>query len=76
LGAAEEGGEMTTIRIFAFALNLLLLFTTGVFIVQRGTRWDELPIILLMTAAPLSKHVCDSRNESAQDLTQAARTCA
>jgi hypothetical protein len=37
----------------AFALNLLLLFTTGVFIVQRGTRMEEMPIIVLMTAAPL-----------------------
>jgi hypothetical protein len=38
----------------AFALNLLLLFTTGVFIVQRGTRWNEAPIIVLIAAAPLA----------------------
>jgi len=44
---------MKTIRIVAFALNLLLLFTTGVFIVQRGTRIEESPIIILMTLAPL-----------------------
>jgi hypothetical protein len=44
---------MKTIRIVAFALNLLLLFTTGVFIVQRGTRVEEAPIIILMTLAPL-----------------------
>jgi hypothetical protein len=47
------GKKMKAIRIVAFALNLLLLFTTGVLIVQRGTRWDEAPIILLMTTAPL-----------------------
>jgi hypothetical protein len=41
------------IRIVAFALNVLLLFTTGVFIVQRGTRMEEAPIIFLMTLAPL-----------------------
>jgi hypothetical protein len=29
---------MKAIRIVTFALNLLLLFTTGVFILQRGTR--------------------------------------
>jgi len=29
-----------------------VLFTTGVFIVQRGTRTEEAPIIFLMTAAP------------------------
>jgi hypothetical protein len=39
--------------VVAFALNLLLLFTTGVFIVQRGTRIEEAPIIFLMTAAPI-----------------------
>jgi hypothetical protein len=44
---------MKAIRITAFSLNLLLLFTTGVFIVQRGTRLEELPIIALMAAAPL-----------------------
>jgi hypothetical protein len=44
---------MKTIRIVAFAVNVLLLFTTGVFIVQRGTRWDEAPIIFLMATAPL-----------------------
>jgi hypothetical protein len=44
---------MKAVRTVAFALNLLLLFTTGVFLVQRGTRWDEAPIISLMTAAPL-----------------------
>jgi hypothetical protein len=44
---------LKTIRIVAFALNLLLLFTTGVFIVQRGTRVEEAPIIILMTLAPL-----------------------
>jgi hypothetical protein len=33
--------------------RLLLLFTTGVFILQRGTRVEEMPIIVLMTAAPL-----------------------
>ena len=49
----EKGDEMKAIRIVAFALNLLLLFTTGVFIVQRGTRIEEAPIIVLMTAAPL-----------------------
>ena len=38
----------------AFALNLFLLFTTGVFVVQRGTRRDEAPIIFLMTAAPVA----------------------
>jgi len=38
----------------AFSLNLLLLFTTGVFIVQRGTRLEELPIIVLMAAAPIA----------------------
>jgi hypothetical protein len=37
---------MRAIRIVAFSLNLLLLFTTRVFIVQRGTRWEEAPIIL------------------------------
>jgi len=45
---------MKAIRIVAFSLNLLLLFTTGVFIVQRGTRVEELPIIFLMTAAPIA----------------------
>ncbi len=44
---------MKAIRIVAFALNVLLLFTTGAFIVQRGTRVEEAPIIFLMTAAPL-----------------------
>jgi hypothetical protein len=43
---------MTIIRRVAFVLNLLL-FTTGVFIVQRGTRMEEMPIIVLMAAAPL-----------------------
>jgi protein-S-isoprenylcysteine O-methyltransferase Ste14 len=54
LGGAQEGDEMRAIRIVAFSLNLLLLFTTGVFIVQRGTRWEEAPIILLMTTVLLA----------------------
>ena len=54
MGGEEESEQsMKTIRIVAFALNLLLLFTTGVFIVQRGTRLEEMPIIVLMAAAPL-----------------------
>jgi len=32
------GEKVKVIRVVAFALNLLLLFTTGVFIVERGTR--------------------------------------
>jgi hypothetical protein len=44
---------MKVVRVVAFALNLLLLFTTGVFIVQRGTRMEEMPIIVLMASAPL-----------------------
>ncbi|HEY6220596.1 MAG TPA: hypothetical protein VIV65_11130 [Gemmatimonadaceae bacterium] len=44
---------MTIIRRVAFVLNLLLLFTTGIFIVQRGTRMEEMPIIVLMAVAPL-----------------------
>jgi hypothetical protein len=44
---------MKTIRIMAFVLNLLLLLTTLVFILQRGTRASEAPIIALMVAAPL-----------------------
>lgn len=54
MGGAAEGEEMKAIRMVAFALNLLLLFTTGVFIAQRGTRIEELPIIVLMTAAPIA----------------------
>jgi hypothetical protein len=53
LKSYERHCTMKVIRIVAFALNVLLLFTTGVFIVQRGTRIEEAPIILLMAAAPL-----------------------
>ena len=37
---------MRAIRVVAFTLNVLLLFTIGVSIVQRGTRIEEQPIIL------------------------------
>jgi len=71
---SDGGNESKIIRVVAFTLNLLLLFTTGVFIVQRGTMWEEAPIILLMTAAPhvslfalleLSGGACSGRSPEA-----------
>jgi hypothetical protein len=44
---------MKPIRIVAFGLTLLLLFTTGVLIIQRGTTWNEAAIISLMVSAPM-----------------------